>query len=141
MNNLKNNAMKNAEKNKLTLVSGETQGLYDLGMLEEMDDNEYMQEVLTIWLMESPKDIKDIQEALQLGKVDAACKKAHKLKGSAVVIQAENLKAMLEHIEQRGKNGAPVEELQGLVEEAAKEYNSIESSLKRYMEVLNKKIA
>ncbi len=133
--------MKQAEKNTLTFVSGETKGLYDLGMLEEMEDNEYLQEVLTIWLMESPKDIKDIQEALLAGKIDAACKKAHKLKGSAVVIQAENLKAMLEHIEQRGKNGAPVDELQGLVGDAEKEYHSIENSLKRYMEALNKKIA
>lgn len=133
--------MKNAEKNTLTFVSGEAQGLYDLAMLEEMDDNEYLQEVLTIWLMESPKDIKDIQEALHTGRVDVACKKAHKLKGSAVVIQAENLRTMLEHIEQRGKSGAPVDELRGLVDEAVKEYNSIESSLKRYIEVLNKKIA
>ncbi|HNU89256.1 MAG TPA: Hpt domain-containing protein [Ferruginibacter sp.] len=133
--------MKNAEKNTLTFVSGETQGLYNLGMLEEMEDNEYLQEVLTIWLMESPKDIKDIQEALQAGKIDIACKKAHKLKGSAVVIQAENLKAILEHIEQRGKSGATVDELQGLVNEVSKEYNSIESSLKRYIEGLNKKIA
>ncbi len=133
--------MKNAEKNTLTFVSGETQGLYNLGMLEEMEDNEYLQEVLTIWLMESPKDIKDIQEALQAGKIDIASKKAHKLKGSAVVIQAENLKAILEHIEQRGKSGATVDELQGLVNEVSKEYNSIESSLKRYIEGLNKKIA
>lgn len=133
--------MKNAEKNTLTFVSGDTQGLYNLALLEEMEDNEYLHEVLTIWLMESPKDIQDIQEALQTGRVDVACKKAHKLKGSAVVIQAENLKAMLEHIEQRGKNGAPVDELRNLVNEAAKEYNSIESSLKRYMEGLNKKIA
>ena len=133
--------MKNTEKNTMPFVAHAAEGAYDLGMLEELEDNDYLQEVLTIWLMESPKDIKDMKEALQANKVDIVCKKAHKFKSSAAVIQAEYLKCLLEHIELRGKNGAPAGELEGLVGQVTKEYNSIEHSLKIYMEGLKKKIA
>ncbi|HRI26353.1 MAG TPA: Hpt domain-containing protein [Ferruginibacter sp.] len=125
--------MKNPEKYSLAETP---EGLYDLSMLEDMDDNEYLLEVLTIWLMESPKDIADMKEALEAGKTDVVCKKAHKFKSSAGVIQAEHLRAMLENIEKLGKSGAPAGEISCLVENVNREYTIIEKSLKKYMEGL-----
>jgi len=106
---------------------------YDLSMLEEMDDAEYLLEILTILLSENSGDFKEMKQALQQGRTEIICKKAHKLKGSAGVIQAEKLAAMLADIEAMGKKGVINTELISLVEKAADEYNSIEKELKIYV--------
>src|SRR5438445_13452780 len=101
---------------------------YDLSMLEEMDDAEYLLEVLDLLLQETPKDLRELQEAFQAGKADIVYKKAHKLKSSSGVIQAENLTGLLENIEALGKEGIINDELKGLLSHAAEEYRSIERS-------------
>ena len=110
--------------------------LFDLSMLEEMDDTEYLLEMLTILLLESPKDFKEMKEALQTGKIDVVCKKAHKLKSSAGAIQADKLAAMLDAIEVNGKSGAAAAEISALVDAAAQQYNQIEKALNIYVDEL-----
>jgi len=119
-----------------TLETATSAALYDLSMLEEMDDAEYVLEVLDLLLQETPKDLKELQEAFNAGKADVVYKKAHKLKSSSGVIQAENLTSLLEDIEALGKKGITNDELKGLVEHAVKEYRDIEKSLKDYVETL-----
>jgi HPt (histidine-containing phosphotransfer) domain-containing protein len=108
--------------------------LYDLGMLEEMDDAEYLLEVLDLLLQETPKDLKELQEAFHAGNADAVYKKAHKLKSSSGVIQAETLTSLLEDIETLGKKGIINDELKSLVAHAAEAYRHIERSLKKYVD-------
>jgi HPt (histidine-containing phosphotransfer) domain-containing protein len=127
--------MENSEKNTAAAITT-AEDLYDLSMLEEMDDIEYMLEMLTVLLMETPKDIREIKEALLAGKTEIVCQKAHKLKSSAGVIQADKLTAMLESIETIGKKGTINDELTSFVENAALQYKSIEKSLAIYMEAL-----
>ena len=124
--------MENLEKQTLLAA----QGLYDLSMLEEMDDAEYLLEVLDLLLQETPKDLKELQDAFRAGKADIVYKKAHKLKSSSGVIQAENLTSFLEDIEALGKKGIINDELKELVEHAAEEYRNIEKSLRNYVETL-----
>ena len=109
---------------------------YDLSMLEEMDDAEYLLEVLDLLLQETPKDLKELQEAFQAGKADTVYKKAHKLKSSSGVIQAENLTSLLGDIEALGKKGIINDELKSLVAHATEEYRNIERSLKKYVDGL-----
>ncbi len=113
-----------------------TADLYDLSMLEEMDDTEYLLDMLTTLLHEAPKDIKEMQLALVAGKIDIVCKQAHKLKSSAGIIQAEKLIALLEDIEAMGKKGANGNELISLIENAAQQYNCIEKALQIYVNEL-----
>lgn len=113
-----------------------TADLYDLSMLEEMDDTEYLLDMLTTLLHEAPKDIKEMQLALVAGKIDIVCKQAHKLKSSAGIIQAEKLITLLEDIEAIGKKGANGNELISLIENAAQQYNRIENALKIYVNEL-----
>ncbi len=115
-----------------TLLST-TIDLYDLSMLEELEDNEYMMEIIGAVLSESPKDINEMKEALHAGKTDIICQKAHKLKSSAGVIQAERLTGLLADIEKCGKNGLVTEQLSSLVDDVIFEYNRIEISLKIYI--------
>lgn len=118
-----------------TITSAEV--LYDLSMLKEMDDDEYLLEILTILLKETPKDLKEMMEALKLGNTDTICQKAHKLKSSAGIIQAKKFGTQLEAIETAGKNGIICNELISLVENATQQYTCIENLLKTQVDGLN----
>ena len=119
----------------VTFSTGEN--LYDLSMLEEMDDNEYMAEMLTIYLKETPVELKEIREALTAGKTEIICKKAHKLKNSAGVLQANNLINLLAETETIAKSGKVNEELVALVADIHKEHKNIEYGLKKHLETLD----
>jgi HPt (histidine-containing phosphotransfer) domain-containing protein len=107
--------------------------LYDLSMLEEMDDTEYLLEMLSVLIREAPKDIKGMTEAFDKNDLSVVCQKAHKLKSSAGIIQAQKLTGLLDDIEAIGKKGVASAELLSLVETAISEYNLIEASLKNYI--------
>lgn len=115
-------------------ATGET--LYDLSMLEEMDDNEYLSEVLHIFLKETPLELKEMKQALNSGNNEVVAKKAHKLKSSAGVIQANKLIELLDGIEINAKKGVLGEELISLVENARKLYTNIEFALHNHLKNL-----
>jgi HPt (histidine-containing phosphotransfer) domain-containing protein len=126
--------MENTVTYTQTISLSSATNLYDLSMLEEMDDNEYLLEILTILQCETTSDFKEMKQALQQGSTETICKKAHKIKGSASVIQAEKLAMLVTDIENFGKKGAINDELMNLIEKAVLEYNSIEKALKIYVE-------
>jgi HPt (histidine-containing phosphotransfer) domain-containing protein len=116
------------------LTSTSPQRLFDLSMLEEMDDSALLLELLSILLRDVPKDIAEMQVALKSGETDEVCKKAHKLRGSTGIIQALPLIAILEQIEAIGSTNG--NELASLVENAAQEYSCIDKEVKLYMQQL-----
>jgi len=118
----------------VTLSTGEN--LYDLSMLEEMDDNEYMAEMLTIYLQETPEELKEIRTALTAGKTDIIAKRAHKLKNSAGVLQANNLIDLLAKIETLAKTENVSQDLITLVADVHREHKNIEFGLKKYLETM-----
>ena len=122
--------MENLKIQPLHFVAETAEDLYSLSMLEEMDDNEYVLEVITILLNEAPTDLKEMKQALQAGNTDTVCKKAHKLKSSAGIIQADKLINLLADIEAAGKKGIVDNEMSRLVENAAHLFNTIEKALK-----------
>ena len=126
----------NMEKTNQTVTLSSDENLYDLSMLEEMDDNEYMAEMLTLYLTETPQELKEIREALTAGKTEIISKKAHKLKNSAGVLQANNLINLLTAIEALTKSGKVNEELITLVADIHKEHKNIEFGLKKHLETM-----
>jgi HPt (histidine-containing phosphotransfer) domain-containing protein len=113
-----------------------TNQLYNLSMLEAMDDTEYMVEMLNVLLSEAPKDIKGMMEACEKGEATIVYQKAHKLKSSAGIIQAQKLTPVLEEIEAIGKKGTVNTELHSLIDTAITEYSLIETALKNYINEL-----
>jgi HPt (histidine-containing phosphotransfer) domain-containing protein len=109
------------------------QGFYDLSILEEMEDNEYTIEIISIFLKDTPVELKEIQEALRTGKAEIISKKAHKLKSSAGILQAKNLVTFLTGIESLSKSPNPNEELTRLLDSAHQEYKNIEQALKKHL--------
>ena len=125
--------MKNLNTHTPPFIVAPARELYDLSMLEEMDDAEYLHEMLAILLREAPKDLKEMKEALLAGNIDLVCQKAHKLKSSAGIIQAEKLVTIVDDIEVMGKNGATFNQLLCFIDNAALEYSCIEKALKIHL--------
>jgi HPt (histidine-containing phosphotransfer) domain-containing protein len=113
-----------------------TDELYNLSMLEEIGDNEYMAEVLNIFLKETPEELKEMNQALNKGNNDIIATKAHKIKGSAGVIQANKLIELLIKIETIAKKGIESSELKSLVDNTRLLYSNIELSLRKHLKAL-----
>jgi len=110
--------------------------LYDLRMLEEMDDNEYLVEVLSIFLNETPRELKEMKMAVTSKRISIVSNKAHKLKSSSGLLEAKKLSKILVQIEEVATLENPWRELIKLVEAAHCEYKKIESSLQAHMRAI-----
>ena len=126
----------NLENNSNAITTSGTEELYDLSMLEEMEDNEYMAEVLNIFLKETPEELMEMNQALNKGNNDIIATKAHKIKGSAGVIQANKLIELLIKIETIAKKGIQSSELKSLVDNTRLLYSNIELSLQKHLKAL-----
>jgi CheY-like chemotaxis protein len=106
--------------------------LYDLSLLEEMDDSEYIVEIVSIFLNETPKELAEMKKAAMLGEFEIVGKKAHKVKSSAGLLQANGLLQTLKQIEAISSKG-DANEIVPLVEDANKKYKKIEVALSTYL--------
>ncbi|MEO7522601.1 MAG: Hpt domain-containing protein, partial [Ferruginibacter sp.] len=131
------NTMKNLQMFSNQFASSATENLYNLSLLEEMDDAEYLAEVLTLFLKEASTELKGMKDALHQRKADILCSKAHKMKSSTGVIQANELTEYLDRIEKIAKAGTINDELRSLVEKAGQLYNLLEQALKKHMKELS----
>lgn len=78
--------------------------VYDLSLLEEMNDDDYLADILQIFLENTPVELNELKLACVDGKFDEAYKVAHKLKSSAGLLKAENLLVILNKIEEQAKS-------------------------------------
>ncbi len=130
--------MENLQTNRESLIISADENLYDLSLLEELDGVDYMLEMLIILLTETPKDMKDMKDALQAGQASILCKKAHKIKSSAAIIQATTLMELLADIEIYGKKEVIGNEMKCMVENASVLFSNIETALKIDIEKLRR---
>src|SRR5258706_7702367 len=117
-------------------TSDSNENLYDLSMLEEMDDNDYLVEIVSIFLNETPKEINEMRKAYVCNKPDIIYKQAHKLKSSTGLIQANRLSDLLVQIEQIAKSGNVNGTLLALIENAQLGYKKLENSLQKRLKDL-----
>ncbi|MEJ7823158.1 MAG: PAS domain S-box protein, partial [Chitinophagaceae bacterium] len=109
-----------------------THSLFDLSLLEEMDDNEYISEVLTIFLTNTPDRLEDLLAACRAHQFVDVYKTAHKLKSSVGLLKANDLLGVMKQLEDNGK----AEKVEGLVElaqQAIEEFKEIEPPLKEHL--------
>ena len=120
-------------------TSDSNEDLYDLSMLEEMDDDDYLAEIVSIFLKETPKEISEMRKAYVCSKPDIIYKQAHKLKSSTGLIQANRLSGILVQIEEIGKSGKVNDSLLTLIENAQLEYRKLEDSLQKRLKKISVK--
>lgn len=120
------------ETKPLTVTSPSSEeSLYDLSILQEMDDQEYIIEIVSMFLKDAPKEFKEIKEALAAGNTDVVYKKAHKLKSSAGILQANKLIVLLTEIELVAKSGEKGAKLISLFDNAQQQYKNLENALQK----------
>jgi HPt (histidine-containing phosphotransfer) domain-containing protein len=115
---------------------GENEKLYDLGILYEMDDDEYVVQLLTILLRDSPKDFAEMEAAVLQQRISKVHSNAHKLKSTMGIIQANKLYALLEQIEDASRQGILTKSLTVYVEQALVEYDKISLALQSLLKDL-----
>ena len=125
--------MNNTEQNTDTKSAFAAEGLFDLSFLAEMDDHEYLLEMIDVFIWEAGKELKEMKEALRAGNDRLVYQKAHKVKSNAGIIQANKLNEILDNIELLGKKGGNENELTPLVENAFDQYLLVEKGLKKYV--------
>ena len=108
------------------------QNLFDLSLLEEMDDNEYVADILTIFLKNTPNELIELKRTCISNKFDSVYKMAHKLKSSAGLLQANFLLNVLIKIEETAR-AEKNDGLAKLAELAIEEYKKIEVPLRAHL--------
>jgi CheY-like chemotaxis protein len=105
--------------------------LYDLSLLDEMDDVKYVTEILTIFLKETPAELTAMLAATENLDYVAIAQKAHKLKSPVGLLQSEKLLGILAQLEENAKNLKSKENIPALVNEAIEEYKKLEILLQQ----------
>lgn len=130
-----NHLLDNSIPKKIPFMSTEKtnyENLFDLSQIEMMDDTGYTIEVLTLFFYNSPGELSDLKRACISQNFEAVKKLAHKLKGSAGIVQASALIKILLKLEEFAKAGIN-DGLTVLAEQAQEEYKKIEGPLKEYV--------
>ena len=106
--------------------------LFDLTQLEEMDDYEYVAEILTAIFASMPRDLAALQKACDSDDFSAINKMAHILKGSASVIHANVLIRFLQKMDEFSRTRIH-DGLTVLANQVIEAYGEIENPLKEYL--------
>ncbi len=89
-----------------------TPSAYDLGLLRQMDDRQYLWDRLNAFILDTPGRIDEMRTAVQQGDTAKIIYMASRIKRSARVLQAQVLLGLLDQIIVKGKMG---EDVSGLV--------------------------
>ena len=111
-----------------------TDSLFDLSILEEMEDDEYMEDILSLFLANTPVDLKALQDAAIKKDLDSVHAMAHKLKSSIGLVQANPLLDLMTKVEELAREGNG-EGVAALIQPINNCYAEIEDLLQERLEV------
>ena len=117
------------------MTSAETK-LFDLSFLEQMDDQAFIIQVVTLYLQDTQADLETMENDLGAGNLDAVYKTAHKLKSSTGMLQANTLFLMLEKTEKTAKAGILTSELSSLLQSVRAEFEILKVALETHLQQL-----
>lgn len=112
--------------------------LYNLSLLEELDDPSYVAEMVSFFLENVPKDIKELSSLAEQKDWTALQKKAHKIKGAASMLQSKQLAAILANIETNTRSLSNLESVPGMVKEASALFIIVQKQLEEALAALKK---
>ena len=108
--------------------AADERNLYDLGLLKELEDDHYLLNMLNIFLRTIPGQLENIRQADAEGDHEKVYFLAHKLKGSAGMLQSQTLLDLLKTMERQSKERRGVSLL---IEKAIAHYGKMEGPLLR----------
>lgn len=110
------------------------QKMFDLSFLEQMDDKNFIVQVIVLYIHDTHSDLQEMNLEFQSGNYDAVCRTAHKLKSSTGMLQATSLYDILEKTEKKAKDGIEISTLSGLIEAAQAEFTQLRYELEEVLE-------
>ncbi|MEO6719502.1 MAG: Hpt domain-containing protein [Ferruginibacter sp.] len=112
------------------------QKMFDLSFLEEMDDRNFLIQVIELYLEDTPKDLAEMTQALDIPDASTIARSAHKLKSSTGMLQATKLYTILEQTETIAKSGAVSPQLVDLVNKVNEEFEVLKTALRLHLQTL-----
>jgi CheY-like chemotaxis protein len=103
---------------------------FDLSMLQELDDNDYLSQMIEIFLSMTPVELVEMEKQTEAGELENVYKIAHKLKSSTGLIKANILLDVLVQIEHEAKNKNKAD-LKNLIAEGFSAFSELENPLKQ----------
>jgi HPt (histidine-containing phosphotransfer) domain-containing protein len=110
------------------------QKLFDLSFLEQMNDPDFIIQVLLLYQEDTMHDLKRLKHAFEATDYEQLGNIAHKLKSSTGMLQANALYVIFEQIEKIAKGRGEISLLARLVNCAEFEFEKLVSQLKIYLE-------
>jgi CheY-like chemotaxis protein len=86
----------------------ETQSAYDLGLLRQMDDRQYLWDRLNVFILDTPGRISEMRTAVEQGDTARIIYLASRIKRGARVLQAQVMLGLLDQIIVLGRIGGDV---------------------------------
>jgi PAS domain S-box-containing protein len=120
--------------------TGDTTKLYDLSLLEELDDKESLLDVISLFLDNTPQEVSGLPGLLQQGNWNMLYKQAHKIKGAVAILQAKKIAGLLGKIEEYAKEEKNIPQIEIYVNEVITLFATMESSLREEQELIQKEL-
>ena len=76
------------------------ESIANLRDLNPGDNGEFLREIVSIYIEDTPKRIEDLKKSLAAGDLDSFTRAAHTIKGSSANVGAVALRAVAERLEQ-----------------------------------------
>lgn len=112
------------------------QKIFDLSLLEQMNDQLFLRQLVDLYLEDTPADLYEMSRAMENGDLDIVAKKAHKLKSSTGMLKALPFLHLLEQIESLIRNKISTPEIYELVQCAPQEFYRLKKALHKYLQLL-----
>jgi len=104
--------------------------LYNLSLLEDLNDKDSLIEVANMFLNNTPRQLDEMMQDAKQHNWEKVFYEAHKIKGSAGMLQAHELIEVLMQVEKKAKEEKDVHSIEGLIDKAIGYFAQINTELK-----------
>lgn len=109
--------------------SMDSEKLYDLSLLEGLDDKDSLLDVLNLFLENTPAQIVELTELSKTQQLEPLYQLAHKLKGALAMLQATRISEILGRIEADAREKREIEQIPEKIEELCRLFDRMKEQL------------
>ncbi|MCW3087630.1 MAG: hypothetical protein JWQ78_1016, partial [Sediminibacterium sp.] len=119
----------------------EREKLYDLALLEELDDRESLLDVITLFLDSTPPEMTALPALVAEKNWKGLYRQAHKIKGAVAILQSTAIASLLGKIEANAKEEKDLAQTAAYVDEAVVLFAAMEKRLREEQQQIQKELA
>ncbi|RNL91077.1 Hpt domain-containing protein [Sinomicrobium pectinilyticum] len=105
---------------------------YSLEKLEELSDGDrdFITSVVSVFVEETPADMKELEQAVQTGDFDAIYRHAHKIKPNVDLLGMEETTSLIRVLETKAKEHTDISGIKGMYAEVKEQIREVITELK-----------